>query len=362
MFIDIQGRKIGRAHPVFIAAELSCNHLQKFDLAVKTIKAIKRAGADAVKTQAFTADTITLNCKNNFFKIKQGSIWDGQYLHALYRKAATPWKWQPKLKKIAEDLGLVFFSSPFDKGAVDFLEEIGVAAYKIASFEITDIPLIEYAASKKKPLILSTGVAYKREIKEAVGACRKKGNNKIALLKCVSAYPAPLNEMNLSLIPRLYKDFKCAVGISDHTLGVSVPVAAVSLGAKIIEKHFILHRNLKSLDAAFSLEPEEFALMVKSVREAEKALGDNSYKLAASAQRSREFSRSLFAVKDIEKGQLLGEGNIKSIRPGFGLHPRYLQRVLGKRAKRKILRGQPLRWDMILLKKSAKEQKRKTRR
>jgi pseudaminic acid synthase len=343
----IKNKKIGENNPVFIIAELSANHLQKFDNAVKLIKAAKEAGADAIKLQTYTPDTITIDCDNKYFQIKQGSLWDGETLYQLYKKAYTPWEWQPKLKKIAEDEGLIFFSSVFDKIAVDFLEKMNVPAYKIASFEITDIPLIEYVASKEKPIILSTGIATFSDIEEAINACKMIGNDQIALLKCTSAYPAPLEEINLKTIPNLADTFKKVVGLSDHTLGISVPIASVALGACIIEKHLILYRKLGGPDAAFSLEPEEFKAMVKSVREVEKALGEVSYELTEKMKKSRELSRSLFVVKDIKAGETFTEENIRSIRPGYGLPPKYLKDILGKRATQDIKKGTPLKWGVV---------------
>jgi len=347
MTITIGNRKIGKDYPVFIIAELSANHNQKFNLAVKTIKAMKEAGADAVKLQTYTPDTITIDCDNKYFKIKQGTIWDGKTLYNLYKEAYTPWEWQPKLKKIAEDLGLICFSTPFDKTAVDFLEEMDVPCYKIASYEITDVPLIEYISSKGKPVIISTGIATLNDIKEAINACRRMGNNKIILLKCTSIYPAPYEEINLRTIPDMAKRFKCLVGLSDHTLGVSVPIAAVTFGAKIIEKHFIIDKKLGGPDAVFSIEPEDFKQMVKSVREVEKALGEVSYKLTEKIKKSRESSKSLFVVKNVKKGEILTEDNIKSIRPGYGLHPRYIKNILGKKAKIDIKKGTPLSTRLI---------------
>ena len=347
MYIQISHRKIGKNQSIFIIAEMSANHLQKFDNAVKIIKAAKEAGADAIKLQTYTPDTMTIDCDNEYFQIKQGTLWDGQTLYQLYKRAYTPWEWQPKLKEIAENEGLICFSSVFDKTAVDFLEKINVPAYKIASFEITDIPLIEYVSSKGKPVIISTGVATLSDIKEAINACKRMGNKKIVLLKCTSSYPSPYEEINLKTIPDMAKRFKCLVGLSDHTLGISVPIAAVTIGAKIIEKHFILDRKLDGPDAAFSLEPEEFRQMVKSVREVEKALGEVSYKLTEKKRKSREFSRSLFVVKDIKKGENFTEDNIKSIRPGFGLHPRYFNNILGKKAKINIKKGTPLKIKFV---------------
>ncbi len=344
----IKNKKIGGNNPVFIIAEMSANHLQKFDNAVKLIKAAKEAGADAIKLQTYTPDTITINCNNEYFQIKQGTLWDGQTLYELYKKAYTPWEWQPKLKEIAESEGLVFFSSVFDKTAVDFLEEINVPAYKIASFEITDIPLIEYVASKGKPIIISTGIATLSDIEEAINACKRMGNNQIALLKCVSAYPTPLEDVNLRTIPNLAETFKTVVGLSDHSLSISVPIASVAMGACIIEKHLTLDRKLGGPDAAFSLEPEEFKAMVKSVREVEKALGEVSYNLTEKMKKSREFSRSLFVVKDIKAGEVFTEENIRSIRPGYGLPPKYLKEILGKRATQDIKKGTPLKQENII--------------
>jgi N-acetylneuraminate synthase (EC 2.5.1.56) len=347
VFFRINHRKIGDGYPVFIIAELSANHNQNFDNAVKLIKEAKKAGADAVKLQTYTPDTITINCSNEYFQIKQGTIWDGKTLYDLYKEAYTPWEWQPKLKEIAENEGLICFSSPFDKTAVDFLEDMDVPAYKVASFEITDTPLIEYIASKGKPVIISTGIATLSDIEEAINACKRMNNNQIALLKCTSEYPSPLEEINLKTIPNMIETFKTIVGLSDHTLGISVPIAAVALGAKIIEKHFTLSRAMGGPDAAFSLEPEEFKQMVKSIREVEKALGDVSYELSEKIKKSREFSRSLFVVKDIKKGDIFTEENVRSIRPGFGLHPKYYKDVLGKKATKDIKKGTPLNWDLI---------------
>lgn len=347
MAFKINNRKFEDSAPVFIIAELSANHLHSYDLAVKTIKAMKDAGADAVKLQTFTADTITINCNNRYFKIKQGTVWDGKTFYQLYKEAYTPWEWIPKLKRIAQNMGLICFSSVNDRTAVDFMEKCEVHAYKLPSFEITDIPLIEYIASKQKPVILSTGIADLADINEAVNACRRMGNNRIAILKCTSAYPAPLEEVNLKTIPDLKKKFKTVVGLSDHTLKNSVPVAAVAVGAKIIEKHFILNRKLGGLDATFSLEPQEFKEMVKSVREAEIALGKVCYELSKKTKKSREFCRSLFVVQDLEKGETFTEKNIRSIRPGYGLHPRYLKDVLGRQARKYIKKGTPLNWNQI---------------
>lgn len=334
--------------PVFIIAELSANHNQDFDIAVKTIEAVKKAAANAIKLQTYTPEKITIDCDNEYFQIKQGTIWDGETLFSLYKRAYTPWDWQPKLKEYAESLGLICFSSPFDKSAVDFLEKMHVPAYKVASFEITDIPLVEYIASKGKPVIISTGIATLSDIEEAIAACQRMGNNEIALLKCTSAYPAPVEEMNLRTIPDLQRKFGYTVGLSDHTLGDTVAIAAVALGAKIIEKHFILDRKIGGPDAEFSMEPAEFSKMVKSIREVEKALGEITYDLSGKVKNSRTFSRSLFIIKDILQGDIFTEENIRSIRPGYGLAPKYLSEVIGKKAKSDIKKGTPLNWDLII--------------
>jgi len=347
MELKIANLRVGNDHPVFIVAEISANHRQEFDLAVKTIRAAKHVGADAVKLQTYTPDTITLRSKSKYFRIRQGTIWDGKTLYDLYEKAYTPWEWQPKLKKIAEDLGLVCFSSPFDKSSVDFLEKMNVPAYKVASFEITDIPLIEYIASKRKPIIISTGIATVSEIREAILACKRAGNKQIALLKCTSSYPTPLEEVNLKTIPDMKKRFKTVVGISDHTLGIFIPCAATVLGAKIVEKHIILDKKIGGPDAAFSLEPGEFHKMVRAVREVERALGSVTYTLSSRAKKNREFSRSLFVVLDMKKGEIFAEENVKSIRPGFGLPPKHYKQILGKKAASDIKRGTPLSWKLI---------------
>ncbi len=332
---------------VFIVAELSANHAQDLNLAKETIHAMKEAGADAVKLQTYTPDTMTINSRKEHFLIKQGTLWDGKTFYDLYKEAYTPWEWHAELKELAEKLGLVFFSTPFDKTAVDFLEELNVPIYKIASFEITDIPLIEYVASKGKPVIISTGIATLSDIEEAVNACRRVGNDQIVLLKCVSTYPTPLEDVNLRTIPNMAETFGCPVGLSDHTLGISVPIAAVALGARVIEKHFILSKDIDSPDREFSLTPDEFKEMVKAVREVEKALGKVTYELTEKMKKSREFARSLFVVKHMKKGEVFTEENVKSIRPGYGLHPKYLKDILGKRARKDIEKGTPLSWDLI---------------
>ncbi len=345
--VKIGNRLIGEGHPVFIVAELSANHLQDYDLAVKIVKAAKEAGADAIKLQTYTPDTITLDCDNEYFKLKQGTIWDGKTFYELYQEAYTPWDWQPKLQELANELGLIFFSSPFDQSAVDFLEKLNVPAFKVASFEITDIPLIEYVASKSKPVIISTGIATEEDIQEAIKACERAGNKDIILLKCSSSYPSPLEDINLRNITYLSETFGKLVGLSDHTLGISVPVASVALGACLIEKHLTLDRNQGGPDSAFSLEPTEFEEMVKSIREVEKSLGKEEYTVTTKMEKNKELSRSLFISKDIEKGEMLSEENVRSVRPGYGLHPKELKNVLGKKTKDNIKKGTPLSWDLI---------------
>jgi len=333
--------------PTFIIAELSANHNQNYDVAVESIKSIKECGADAIKLQTYTPDTITIDCDNEYFQIKQGTIWDGTTLYKLYQKAFTPWEWQPKLKKLAEELGLICFSSPFDKSAVDFLEKMNVPAYKIASFEIVDIPLIEYTASKGKPMIISTGIATLDEIQEAINACKNVGNNQIALLKCTSEYPAPINDINLKTIYSLSEKFNTIIGLSDHTIGTTAPVAAVAIGARIIEKHFILDKKIGGPDSSFSLEPSDFKKMVDEIRETEKALGSVNYDLTDKIKKSRTFARSLFVVRDIKSGEIFSEINIRSIRPSNGISPKYLKDVIGKKSVRDIEKGTPLSWDLI---------------
>ena len=345
--IEIGGRRIGEGESVFVVAELSANHLQDLDLALKTIEAIKESGADAVKLQTYTPDTITLNVKNEHFMIKEGTLWDGQYLYDLYKKAYTPWEWHEKLFNFARELGLVCFSSPFDKTAVDFLEELGTPAYKVASFEIVDIPLIEYIASKGKPIIISTGIATLSDIEEAINACKRVGNEQIILLKCVSEYPTPYEDANLRTIPNMRETFGVLVGLSDHTLGIAVPIASVALGAVMVEKHFILDRSLVGPDSAFSLEPEEFKAMVSAIRQVEKALGKVSYELTERQKAMRKFSRSLFVAKDMKAGEVFTEENVRSVRPGVGLHPKYLRDILGKRARFDIKAGTPLSWELV---------------
>lgn len=336
-----------KVNKTFIIAELSANHKQNIEIAKETIKAIKESGADAVKIQTYTADTITINCKNDYFKIKQGTIWDGRNLYDLYNEAYTPWEWHDELRDCAESIGLMFFSTPFDVSAVDFLEKKKAPIYKIASFEITDLPLIKYTASKMKPMIISTGIATINEIMDAVEICKKAGNNDIMLLKCTSSYPAPVEEANLKTMVNMKETFNVKVGLSDHTMGSDVAVAAVALGAEVIEKHFILDRRIGGPDAGFSMEPAEFKAMVNSIRNVEKALGRVTYELSEKSLKSREFSRSLFVVKDMRAGDKFTEDNVRSIRPGYGIAPKLLNKILGRSARVEIKNGTPLRWELF---------------
>lgn len=346
-FIEVDGRRVGSGEATYIVAEMSANHNQDFDQAVRILRAAMEAGADAVKLQTYTPDTMTIPGDKEYFQIGKGTIWEGRNLYDLYSEACTPWDWQPKLKAIADDLGINLFSSAFDLSAVDFLEKMGVSAHKVASFEIVDIPLIQKMARSGKPLIISTGMATLGEIEEAVEAAREAGATQIALLKCTSAYPAPPEEMNLRTIPHLAEAFGLPVGLSDHTLGIAVPVAAVALGACIVEKHFTLSRSVLSPDSAFSLEPQEFKAMVEAIRTAEKALGQVRYGVSEQESKSRGFRRSLFVVKDLKKGEAFTEENVRSIRPGYGLHTRYHREIIGRYATRDIQRGTPLTWDMV---------------
>lgn len=332
----------------FIIAELSANHGHNIENALASVREAKACGADAIKIQTYTADTITLDCDNEYFQIKQNTIWDGTTLYKLYQEAYTPWEWHAAIQAEAEKQGILFFSTPFDMKAVDYLEELHVPLYKIASFEITDIPLIEYTASKGKPMIISTGIATLADIEAAVTACRRANNNDITLLKCTSSYPAPINEANLLTIPNLAQTFNVKVGISDHTQSLAAPIVAVALGATIVEKHFIIDKNIGGPDASFSLTPEEFKLMVHEIRQAELALGKISYELTDKIKSSRKFSRSLFVTKEIKEGEMLTTENIRSIRPGDGLPPIELQNVLGKKARINLNVGTPLKWELIL--------------
>ena len=344
--MNIGGRFIGEGNPVFLIAEMSANHNQSFEDAVSIIRSAKEAGADAVKLQTYTPDTITIDSGKEYFRIK-GGLWDGENLYSLYKKAYTPWDWQPRLKRIADELGILLFSTPFDKTAVDFLEDMDVPAYKVASFELVDLPLIEYIAARGKPVIMSVGMATLAEIEDAVNTARGAGAKEIALLKCTSAYPAPAEDINLKTISHLADAFGVVTGLSDHTAGMAVPVAAVSLGARIIEKHFTLSRAAGGPDAAFSLEPPEFAAMAEAVRAVEKAIGKVHYGLTAAEEQGRTFRRSLFAVRDIKRGEAFTDGNVRSIRPGHGLPPKFLKKILGKKAARDVEKGTPLDWDML---------------
>jgi pseudaminic acid synthase len=350
--ITIGKRIIGAGQPAYVIAEVSANHHQDFDEAVRIIQAAKDAGADAVKLQTYTADTITIDSDRPEFRMGGGTIWDGRNLYQLYREAYTPWEWQPTLKVAANDLGMDLFSTPFDATAVDFLEKMDVPAHKVASFELVDIPLIRRIAHTGKPLIMSTGMASVEEIEEAVQAARQAGATQIALLKCTSAYPAVPEEMNLRTIPELSRRFAVPAGLSDHSMAISVPVAAVALGACIIEKHITLSRSTPGPDSAFSLEPQEFKAMVGAVRDAEKALGAVHFRLSEFGLSENEagmrvFRRSLFVVQEVKQGEPFTAKNVRSIRPGHGLHTRHLNEVMGRRATRNIERGTPLSWELV---------------
>lgn len=345
--IKIGNHTISVGHSVYIVAEVSANHNQDYEQAVRIIQAAKDAGADAVKLQTYTADTITFRSNREEFCIGGGTIWDGRNLHDLYGEAYTPWEWQPKLKKVADGLGLDLFSSPFDVTAVDFLEKMDIPAYKLASFELVDIELIQKMARTRKPLIISTGMATLEEINEALHAARQAGAVQIALLKCTSAYPSAPEEMNLRAIPELARRFEVPVGLSDHTVGIEVPIAAVALGACIIEKHLTLSRAQKGPDSEFSLEPSEFKSMVDAVRVTERSLGTIHFGGSSREAHSRIFRRSLFVVENIQQGETFTEKNVRSIRPAHGLHTRHLPEILGKQAACDIEAGTPLSWDFV---------------
>lgn len=330
----------------FIVAELSANHGHKLEVALESVRAAKEAGADAVKIQTYTADTITLNCDADDFKVK-GTLWDGRTLYDLYQEAYTPWEWHQAIFDEAKKCGLICFSTPFDKTAVDFLEDLGNPIMKIASFEITDIPLIEYAAKKGKPMVISTGIAMPEDIELAVKTCKDAGNEDITLLKCTSSYPAPIEDANLMTMVDMKERYGVKVGLSDHTKGYDVAVAAVALGATLVEKHFILDRSIGGPDAAFSMEISEFAAMVKSIRNVEKALGEVVYPTDPTKIKGREFCRSLYVVEDVKAGDIITEKNVRSVRPGFGLHPKYLAEVIGKETIRDIEKGERFSLEMI---------------
>ena len=331
----------------FIIAELSANHNGSLDVALDTVRAAKEVGANAIKLQTYRADTITLDCDKEDFIIKGGTLWDGKKLFELYEEAHTPWEWHKEIFDLAKELDILCFSSPFDKSAVDFLEQFNPPAYKVASFEITDYELVKYMASKNRPMIISTGIATVDEIQDVVNICRSVGNENITLLKCTSAYPAPLEEANLNMIPSLANTFDVISGFSDHTIGSTAPIAAVTLGAKVIEKHFILDKSIGGADADFSMEKEDFAKMVEQIRAVEKLLGKVDYSLTDKKKSSRQFSRSLYASKDIKKGDILSDENIKSVRPGFGLHPKYLDKILNTKAKNDYEFGTPIKLDEV---------------
>lgn len=331
----------------FIVAELSANHAHNLETALASVRAIAKAGVDAVKIQTYTADTITLDCDKDDFQIHDGGLWDGYKLHTLYQEAYTPWEWHHELFEFARENGIVLFSTPFDNTAVDFLEECGNPIMKIASFEITDVNLIRYAASKGKPMVISTGVATQEDIELAIQACHETGNYDITLLRCVSAYPAPLENVNLRTMQDMKERYGVKVGLSDHTMGSDVAIAAVALGAEMIEKHFILDRSIGGPDAAFSMTVDEFKSMVTSIRNVEKAIGDVVYPTDPSTIKGRQFSRSLYVAEDMKAGDIITEKNVRSVRPGYGLHPKYLKEILGKKVNRDLQKGERFAWEMI---------------
>ncbi len=345
--LKIGNTLVGKNHPVFIIAELSANHNQQLDVALETVKAAKRCGANAIKLQTYTPDTITLNSYRPEFKLTQGTIWDGKFLYDLYKEAYTPWEWHKTLFDAAISEGLEVFSSPFDLSAVDFLETLNAPAYKIASFEINDIPLIRKVAKLQKPIIISTGIARPEDIELALETCFSEGNHQVVLLKCTSSYPAPIEEANMVMIPDLTQRYQVLSGLSDHTLGITVPVVATTLGACVIEKHFILDRSIGGPDASFSLDEKEFTAMVNAVREAEKAIGVVDYSLSQKQINSREHSRSLFVTANIQKGEEFSVHNIRSVRPANGLHTKYFDKILGKKALKDLEFGEPLREEHI---------------
>lgn len=344
--MKISNFEINKTSKVFIIAELSANHNGSIDVAIETIKAAKRAGADCIKLQTYTADTLTIDSKKEDFLIK-GTIWEGKDYHQLYKEAYTPWEWHDTLFKAAEAEGLVCFSSPFDPTSVAFLESLNAPAYKIASFEITDIPLIELVASKGKPVIISTGIAEEADIELALDACKRMGNTDIALLKCTSSYPAPIEEANMIMVAAMAEKYGVITGLSDHTIGSTVPVVATCFGAKIIEKHFILDRSIGGPDASFSMNEAEFTAMVRAVREAEAAIGRVDYALTDKQRKGKDFSRSLYVVEDIKAGDVITEANVRSIRPGYGLHPKHYREILGKKANRDLEKGERFSLDFL---------------
>ncbi|WP_419784426.1 pseudaminic acid synthase [Maridesulfovibrio sp.] len=346
--ISINGRLIGPDHPVYIIAEMSANHNQNFDAAVELIHIAKECGVDAIKLQTYTPDTLTLNCDNEYFKIGKGTLWEGRTLHDLYGEAMTPWEWQPKLMKIANELGLDLFSTPFDATAVDFLEEMDVPVHKIASFEIVDIPLIKKIAATGKPVIMSTGMSTLSEIDEAVSAFRKAGGKELLLLKCTSAYPAPPESMNLKTIQNMQQTFGLPCGLSDHSMGIEIPVAAVALGACVIEKHFIKARSDGGPDSAFSLEAPELKAMVEAIRNTEKALGRVNYQITEKENAGKIFRKSIFISTDAAEGDAVSADNIRCVRPGYGLHSRYYEELIGRKFRKAVKAGTPLSWDLVI--------------
>ena len=346
MKLKIRNRYIGEGFPTYIIAEMSANHAGKIDIAKEIIYKAKESGADCIKLQTYTPDTLTINSDKKFFQIENGT-WKGKNLYELYKNAYTPWEWQEELKNEAEKIGIDFFSTPFDISAVDFLESIQVEFYKIASFEITDLPLLKYIASKKKPIFISTGMATKNEIIDALDTIRGEGNSEICLLKCSSTYPANLEELNLKTITNMQKEFNVPIGFSDHSLGYIGAITAIALGANVIEKHFCLSREIQTADSSFSMEPLEFKEMVDNIRLVEKAIGKITYELSIREKESRKFRRSIFAVQDIKKGETITPNNIRIIRPGQGLAPKHYNQVLNQKAKKFIERGTPISWDLI---------------
>ncbi|MBQ7955118.1 MAG: pseudaminic acid synthase [Lachnospiraceae bacterium] len=345
--IKIGDRIIGEDTPVFIIAEMSANHLMDYDRAVAVMKAAKEAGADAIKIQTYKPDTITLDCDAPDFQITQGTIWDGTTLHKLYEEAYTPWEWQPKLQKEAQDMGLIFFSSPFDLTSVDFLEEMDIPVYKIASFEINDIPMIKKIAKLGKPIIFSTGIAHMADIELALKTCKEEGNENVILLKCTSSYPCPYEDMNLRTITNMKDTFDCVVGVSDHSMGSAAAGAAVALGARVVEKHLTLSRADGGADSAFSMEPQEFKEMVDNIRIIEKALGKVTYELTEKQAREREHSRSLYVAKDMKAGEVFTPENVKSVRPAFGLHTKHYEEILGRKVTKDVSMGTPMSWNLV---------------
>ncbi len=343
MDIEIDGFKIGKE--TYIIAEISANHSGDINIAKQSILAAKNCGANAVKIQTYTADTLTIDCDNECFVVSGGTLWDNRTLYDLYKEAYTPWEWHKELFEYAKEVGITIFSTPFDKTAVDLLEQLNAPAYKVASFEITDTNLIEYIASKGKPVIISTGIATLGEIEDAVNACKKQGNHKIILLKCTSAYPAKIEDANIATMVNMKNTFATEIGLSDHTVENTTAIVAVALGAKVVEKHFILNKDIQSVDADFSLTQEEFTSLVSDIRNSEKAFGVVDYSINEKKSKSRAFARSLFVVEDIKEGEVFTEKNIKSIRPSNGISPKYLNNVLGKKATINIKRGTPLSFN-----------------